>query len=303
MIAGVSMSASSVHAQTTPLRIGMLEYGSLQWVLDVAQRHDLDKEHGITFSITKLASIEACRTALLANSVDIILSDWFFAATQRAYGVPLKFLPFSSASGSIFASAPIDHAYGLKGKTLGVAGNEIDKSWLIVRASLLKSGFDIAKEATVSYASPPILSALLENGKLNAVLTYWNFCPELEALGYRNLLDVRTAARHVGLSNGFALTGFVFHEPWAEQNKGTVSAFSECVAAACAKLKEDKVWNEVKPLVSKVTQTEFSLLKRRFLDGIKTSRKDENENDARILSEIVQRLNGTSGPVIDGVFW
>jgi NitT/TauT family transport system substrate-binding protein len=297
------MSGSSVNTQTNQVRVGILQYGSLQWVLDTVQRHNFDKEHNIQIAVTKLANIEACRTALLANSVDIILSDWFFAATQRAYGVLLKYLPFSSSAGSIFARAPIDHTYGLKGKTLGVAGNEADKSWLIVRASLLMSGFDIAKEANISFASPPILSALLETGKLDAILTYWNFCPELEALGYRNLLDVKTAARHVGLSNGFSLTGFVFHQSWAEQNRQIITAFSECLKSACDKLMEDKAWDELKPLVSKVTQTEFSLLRRRFLDGIRTSEKDENENDAKILSQIVQKLNGTTGPVINGVFW
>lgn len=205
----------SARAAALPaLRLGVLQFGTVQWVAEVIRRHALDQAHGFALEPVRLAGPEAGRVALMAQSADIVLSNVFFAATQRAAGTPLCIAPFSSASGAVMVrpEQPLHGLADLAGRRLGVAGGPLDKSWLLVQAAGAHAGLDLAAAATLSYAAPPLLNAKLLQGELEAVLTFWNFAARLEAVGCRQLVSVADCARRLGLPDQLALTGFVFHQ-------------------------------------------------------------------------------------------
>ena len=52
---------------------------------------------------------------------------------------------------------PIAALADLQGKTLGVAGGPLDKSWLLLQAYAERSGADIAKRSRVVFGAPPLL--------------------------------------------------------------------------------------------------------------------------------------------------
>jgi len=80
----------------------------------------------------------------------------------------------------VAADAPTRSLGDLKGKKLGVAGGPLDKSWLLLRASALRSGIDLKSEASIVYGAPPLLAQKALQGEIDATLTFWNFSAALE---------------------------------------------------------------------------------------------------------------------------
>ena len=48
-------------------RLGILQFGTVQWVADVIARNKLDSSHGITLRTQTLANTDAGRVALMAG--------------------------------------------------------------------------------------------------------------------------------------------------------------------------------------------------------------------------------------------
>ncbi|MGH7120464.1 MAG: hypothetical protein ACREFP_15995 [Acetobacteraceae bacterium] len=83
------------------VRLGVLAFGTVQWVASVIRDHDLDRAHGFVLATEPFANNDTTKIALLGGAVDIIVSDWLFVGTERARGLLLSFSPFSSATGAI----------------------------------------------------------------------------------------------------------------------------------------------------------------------------------------------------------
>jgi len=94
------------HAAPVPdLRLGILQFGTVQWVADVIRRHALDTKHGFALAPVTLANTDAGRISLMAGGSDVVVSDWPFVAVQRTAGTKLCFAPFSSSSGGVITAA------------------------------------------------------------------------------------------------------------------------------------------------------------------------------------------------------
>lgn len=307
-----TIARGSDVAPGTTVRLGILQFGTLQWLADVIQRNELDAAHGFALQTLKLAGAEAGRIALMAGSADIVVSDWMMAASQRAAGTKLSFAPFSSSVGGIMvrSQAPFSGLADLKGRRVGVAGGPLDKSWLIVRAAAQAAhGFDLASEAQISYGAPPLLNGKMQQGEFDAVLTYWNFAARLEAAGFRQMLSVADCAHELGLTGELDLLGFVFHEDWARQHRQAIDGFLAAVASAERRLAQsDAEWQAVRPLMDAPSDALFGSLKRRFLAGIGQHSADEQQRTAERLFAILVRTGGTraTGGLSElppGIFW
>ena len=307
------MLGTPVGAAARPLvRLGILQFGTVQWVADVIRRHGLDAAHGIALNTITLANTDAGRVALMAGAADVIVSDWFFVATQRGTGIPLSFAPFSAASGAIMAPAgsPLSGLADLKGHRLGVAGGPLDKSWLLVQAAARQSaGVDLAAVSVV-YGAPPLLGAKLRQGELDAVLTFWNFAAGLEADGFRQVASVADCAHALGLPGDLALIGFCFHEDWAEANPVAIEGILAACRVAEALLSHgDDEWRLLRPLMNAPDHALFDALRRRFLVGIpQPLQMAQQRESAQRLFDIVLRTGGlraTGGlqHLPEGVFW
>ena len=77
-----------------------------------------------------------------------------------------------------------------------MAGGPLDKSWLMLRALMIrKHGFDPDKDTTKTFAAPPLLNEQVRNGGVDAVLNYWHFAARLKAAGLREVATVEQIAR------------------------------------------------------------------------------------------------------------
>ena len=200
LLAGLATTGARAAAPAM-LRLGVLNFGSVHWVADVITHHGLDAAHGFQLRTAVLANTDAAKIALLGGAVEVATSDWSFVAAQRARGGRLCFAVGSSGSlGGVMvpANAPVKRLADLRGLRLGVAGGAADKSWLLVRAAGLRQGIDLAAQTSLSYGAPPLLGALQQDGRLDALLTFWNFAAKQEVAGFREAITVSDCARRSG---------------------------------------------------------------------------------------------------------
>lgn len=270
---GVLASVADARAAADkPLAVGVLKFGTVNWQLDTIKAHRLDTAAGFSLDVSLLASKNATSVALLAGEVDLIVSDWIWVMRQRAAGNDFLFVPFSHSLGALVTPAAGNTATvaDLVGKSIGVAGGPVDKSWLILRAwSERTLGVDIGERATPVFAAPPLLSEQLRRGDVAAVLTFWPYAARLEADGYRRLTAVSELLADFGIEGPIPLVGYVFREALARERGADLRAFFQAVAAANEiLLASDGEWKRLRPLMRVDSDSEFDRLKAGFRAGV-----------------------------------
>ena len=278
--------------EAPPFRIGTLPFGTVQWEVQTITGHGLDKAAGVRISNVPLASSEAARIAFLSGSVDAIVNDLLFAARLKAEGKAIRFLPFSTKEGALMAKAasPVRGLADLKGRSIGVAGGPLDKSWLVLRAAATKDGIDLAREARPVFGAPPLLAAKVESGELDCGLLYWGACARLAAKGYRQVVGVEELADRLGAHGRIAFVGFLFNEGAPEAE---LAAVARAVRGAEALLVDDPAaWDPLRPLMEAKDEATFAALKRAFIDGIPRKGRAEEISDAADFFAVMARLGG-----------
>ncbi|MEA2731395.1 MAG: NitT/TauT family transport system substrate-binding protein [Acetobacteraceae bacterium] len=326
MIAAASAYVGLQPARAVPaspeVRLGILQFGTVQWVADVIRRHSLDSRHGFTLNPVTLANTEAGRISLMAGGSDVVVSDWPFVAVQRTAGTKLCFAPFSSSSGGIMTAqqSPIGGLADLRGRKLGVVGGPVDKSWLIVQAAgRATQNIDLAATAEVVFGAPPLLGAKLRQGELDAVLTYWNFAAELESAGFRQAISVAQCATALGISPRMSLVGFVFHEDWANANRAAIDGFLAAVGDAERLLgrsdnapsddaPSDDEWLAIRPLMNAGSDALFARLRDRFREGVTHEDTTGQTKAAERMFAVLHdaggsRATGGIDTLPPGIFW
>jgi NitT/TauT family transport system substrate-binding protein len=309
---GALLTPYAFAAAPAGLRLGVVQFGTVQWVADVIHRHGFDQAHGVALETVTLANNDAGRVALMGQAADIVVSDWFFVAGQRHAGTALSFVPFSSAGGGLMvpAGSPVRGIGDLAKRRLGVAGGPLDKSWLLFQAAARElAAINVADAAAVTYGAPPLLNAKLRQGELDAVLTFWNFAARLEAEGFRQVISVAGCARALGLPEQLSLIGFVFHDSWARDHEAAIEGFLAAAADADHLLaRSDAEWQLVRPLMDAPDDALFASLRRRFVDGMAQLTPAEQQHAAARLFDILLRTGGTRATgemdrLPEGIFW
>ncbi len=295
------VGASSAAFAADQLRIGVQRTGTFAWQLDVIRRHGLAQAANLNLINTEMASPDAGKLALNADTVDIAVVDWLWVARERALGMKLQFYPYSTAAGAIMTrnNSAIRRLADLKGRILSIAGGPLDKSWLIVQATAIRHGIDLRREATLQYGAPPLIYQKLLQGEAEASLNFWNFCAQLESHGYRRLFDVREAETELGLREPLSLTGYVFPESFATAHKDTIDRFLSVVRQANDILLDSDVeWDALRPLMRAEDDATFLALRERTRQGIPRRSVGAEETDARTLFEALVNIAepGLVGP-------
>jgi NitT/TauT family transport system substrate-binding protein len=237
-------------AEPATIRVGVLQFGTVSWELDVMTRHGFAEREGVRLQIVPLALKDASNVAVQGGAVDVIVNDWLWVARQRAEGRDYTFVPHSTAVGGIMVrpDAGIQRFADLRGKRLGVAGGPVDKSWLLLRAYARKTlGEDAANVVKPDFVAPPLLNELALRGELPAALNFWHYAARLRAAGWRELLGMPEILAGLGIDRSLPLVGWVFSERWAAQNPAAIAGFLRASAATKKLLAEsDAVWEEIR---------------------------------------------------------
>jgi NitT/TauT family transport system substrate-binding protein len=288
--------ASPVAGAEKSMRFGVLKFGSASWELQTIQRHQFDRAEGIRLEMLELATNQATQVALQAGRVDAIVSDWLWVSRQRAEGADWTFFPFSTALGAIVvpADSGLHSIADLAGRRLGVAGSPLDKSWLMLRAlARHKQGIDLASAVSATYAAAPLLSQQLAAGRLDAVLTYWQFAARLEGRGMRRMLGMDQVVEKLGLTRPVPLVGYVVSERWARDNGRLVQAFVGASRRARAILaSSDAEWDAIAPRTGAGSRNELIRIRDAFRAGIPRSWSDADRREASRLYRLLAEMGG-----------
>jgi NitT/TauT family transport system substrate-binding protein len=284
----------TAHAADS-IRIVAQKTGTLAWELEIIRNHGLDRQADLNLETTELASTEAGQIALKGGSADLILSDWLWVARERALGDDLVFYPYSSTLGAVMVPdhSPIKHLDDLKGKRLGVAGGPLDKSWLLLQALAQRSGVDLKTQASISYAAPPLLSAMLLQGKTDATLTFWNFCARLEANGMRRAITMADVMKRLGAAGPVPMVGYVFHGGWAERHRALLDRFFSLTQQAKKILASSPAeWQRLGPRIGASNDAELDVYRRRYAEGIPNRPLADDVADAQALYRVLAHIGG-----------
>lgn len=308
---GLLLSLGAQAQELGTLRIGVLQFGTVNWELDVIQHNELDAKHGFELEVQGYGNNQATQVALQGDAVDGIVSDWLWVTRQRSSGSGFVFVPYSSSVGSLMVppDSGIESLADLEGKTIGVAGGPLDKSWLLLQAlAKERDGIDLAAAAEPAFGAPPLLNQKVQDGELDAVLNYWHFVARLEAKGFEELIGVDEVAAELGIEGEVPQLGYVFHESFADENQALVLAFVEASREAKALLQGDEEWERIRPMTKAEDDATFEALKRRFREGIPASFGDDEKASAGELYAILvevggEELVGPSKTLDPGTFW
>ena len=286
--------ASPVEAADR-LRFAILKTGTVGWEIELIKARGLDKAADLEIETTELASTEAGKIALEGGSADIVVSDWLWVARERGLGDKLLFAPYSSALGAVMTpkESPIQTIADLEGRSIGVAGGPIDKSWLLLRAAAARAGLDLAKSARPSYGAPPLVAEKLAQGETEAALEFWNFAADLETRGFRRAIEMADVEKALGASGPVAMTGYVFSESFAAENKDALRRYFAAVAEAREILANDPgAWEPIKARLKLKDDEALETYRKRYLDGIPKRPIAEEAADARILYRALADIGG-----------
>ncbi|MBO4221887.1 ABC transporter substrate-binding protein [Bradyrhizobium neotropicale] len=278
------------------IRVAVQKTGTFAWELAVIRAHGLDKKANLTIEATELASPEAGKIALRAGNADVMVSDWLWVSRERMLGAKLAFYPYSSALGAVMVptASPIRSLTDLRGRKLAVAGGPIDKSWLLLQASLKQEGLDLKSAATIVYGAPPLLAAKAVGGEVDAVVNYWNFCAALEAKGFRRLAGIEDILPKLGAKGRIAMVGYVFDEGWANANRDAVERFITMTRAAKEILtKSDDEWEKIAPLTGATDAATLHAYRDRYREGIPRRPIADEEADAQVLYRVLAKIGGS----------
>jgi NitT/TauT family transport system substrate-binding protein len=277
------------------LRLGVQKTGTFAWELDVIKKSGLDAKAGLDLVVTELASTEAGKVAMMGGSVDIILSDWLWVARERGLGSNLTFAPYSTALGAVMipAASPVKSLADLHGRSIGVAGGPIDKSWLLLRAFAQRDGLDLKGSANVVFGAPALLYQKAASGELDANLTFWNYAVALEARGFRRLIGMDAVEEALGAKGPLAMVGYVFDENLAKTHGDALARFLKISRVAKDELAHsDADWEQIGKELGIADPKELALYRKSYTEGIPTRPVEAEAADAAALYRVMRDIGG-----------
>ena len=310
--AWAAQPAAEAAAERAVVRVGILQFGTVSWELEVMQRHGLAERAGIELRIVPLALKDATNVAIQGGEVDVIANDWIWVSRMRSEGSDYAFAPYSQAVGgiSVRPDAGVAQFADLRGKRLGVAGGALDKSWLLLRAYARRTvGEDAATFLRPQFAAPPLLNELVMRGELPAAMNFWHYTARLSAAGMKELITMPQILAGLGIEDELPLVGWVFRERWAKDNAAAIAGFLRASDAAKAlMLESDAVWEELRPLMRAENEETFIALRDGFRAGIPRTSADEAERVATRVFDILaaeggEALVGKARALAPGTFW
>ncbi len=303
-----------VSASSETIKIGSLQYGSVNWELKLIKELELDKKNNFDLEIVELASKNAAAVALQGGAVDLIVTDWFWVSRQRSEGRLFTFVPHSMAAGGLIAStnSKISQDIDLKNKKIGIAGGQVDKGWLIFRAFYKKKyGEDLIKMSKPIFGAPPLLNKKLKQNSFDAILTYWPYQAKLLTDdNFKKVIDIRDILSELGIPRGMPVIGWVFKEKWVDGSEEVFKNFLKASdEAKRLMLESDEVWKKVRPFMNASDDKLFKNLRDIYREGIPTGKFTDNQLEGSkklysILSKIGgKELVGKATELSPGTFW
>ena len=303
--------SGAANAEEARVRVGVLEFGTVNWELDVITTHGLAEREGVDVEIVGLGSKRATAVALQGGAADIIVTDWIWVSRQRAAGRDYTFVPYSLSVGGLMVrpDAGVTELADLRGNKVGVAGGPVDKSWLLLQAYAKSEGIDLSDAVEPTFGAPPLLNELIQRGDLPAVLNFWHYNARLAAAGMQELVSVREILPALGIERPIPLLGWVFDQTWADKNREALDGFLRAsYAAKHLLLESDAEWERLQPRMRVSEPETAAALRDAWRAGVPRGFDEAHREAAARTFAILAReggeeLVGASDALARGTFW
>lgn len=263
------------QGETQPLPVltlSVMQFGTPHWELEHLMRQQLDRANGFELEVRLVADLPASRLALSSGSVDGAVSDLLWAQARYEAGTAYRYLPFSSQIGEVLVNdgSTIRTLADLRGKRIGVAGGPDGLGWRLLQHVAEAQGIDLARDATVQYAAPPLLSQALRRGQVDALLTFWHFSARLRGEGgVHTAFSLSDLVGSLGLAPDLPVLGYLFPQAWAAEHGDLLQRFGAALRQTKIQLaSQSEQWQEVRPLMRADNDAVFAALRDSFVEGI-----------------------------------
>lgn len=261
------------QAQELPvLTLSVLQFGTPHWELEHLKRQQLDRANGFELRVRLVADVPASRLALSSGSADGAVSDLLWAQARYQAGSAYRYLPFSAQIGEVLVptGSAIRQLADLRGKRLGVAGGPDGLGWRLLQQAAVRQGIDLAREAQVQYAAPPLLGQALRRGQLDALLTFWHFSARMRGEGgVQSAFGLADLMKSFELDTHLPVLGYLFPEPWAQSHEDLLQRFARALRQTKSELaREPEHWQALRPLMRAESDAVFAALRGSFVEGI-----------------------------------
>ncbi|WP_238368532.1 ABC transporter substrate-binding protein [Mesobacterium pallidum] len=303
----------TMQNKTETVRVGVLMNGTASWEMKVIQDLKLDQKHKFKLELKDVSGKDASHVALMAGDVDIVLSDFVWVAALRAAGEDFTSVPHSFAVGGLMVrpDGPIQSIEDLPGKTIGVAGGPVDKSWVILQAYYKsQTGETLADKVDARFGAPPLINELLTEEQIDASLNFWHFNARAKAAGAKELISVKDMMGAMGITDQPPLLAWVFRDETAKKRRKAVKSFLDAsFAAKKILLEDDAIWDTLRDKMGAADNDAlFTALRDDYRAGIMQEFNDASVEAARasfaIMSEVGgSDLVGDATEMDPGTFW
>lgn len=309
--AALVLAATAAGAQDAPvLKVGTLAGGTVAWELQVIKDKGLDTANGFTLETQEFAGNPATQVALQGGEVDAIVTDVLWAAQQKARGLDLTLIPYSTAVGGLMVAgdSPARTLADFEGQKIAVAGGPVDKSWLILRGLGLKQGFDLAAQTEQVFAAPPLVMQAALSGEAQGAVNFWHFMAKMKAQGMKELISVSDAAEELGLDPATPLLGYAVSARAVADKPQVVEGLAKASREAKEMLAtDDALWEELRPLMNAASDEEFAYLREGFRAGIPPARPVDPEAAQTLFVALAElggeELTGGLTALPEGLFY
>src|SRR5207302_8808278 len=110
----------------------------------------------------------------------------------------------------------------------------------LLQALARRSGLDLRQAASIVYGAPPLLSEKQLQGETDALLTFWNFCADLESRGQRRAIGVDEIMKQLGARAPVSIVGYTFDGSWVARSEEHTSELQSREYIVCRLLLENK---------------------------------------------------------------
>ena len=284
---------SATAADLPKLKMAVLGFGTVLWELDTIKHYGLDHANGFDLEILKMANGSATRIAFQAEEADAIVADWLWVGLQRNKGRDYVFAPYSLAVGEMLvaANSNIKTLKDLKGKSIGIAGGPLDKSWLIFQSySKAVFDFDLKADTEQVFGAPPLMFKKALSGEIDAVINYWHFAAKMKSRGMRSVVTVADTTSALGLDSTTPLLGYVFNRNLLASGELMPNMVAASQQAKAILNEKQEPWDRLRPMMKVKTDSDFEFLIAGFRAGI--PRKPPNLKSVQEMLSIMSKVGG-----------
>jgi NitT/TauT family transport system substrate-binding protein len=273
----VALGALVTFAGTSPgaraqeaLRVAEVVTGSERPVLATIAAEGLDARNGFKL-ITRAYGGEAdARRALMMGDVDVILTDWLWAARQRAQGEDVACAPASVAPQQVMVAndGPVTAIADMVDRRVGVGHDAGNPTWMMIKAAALSASRINLDLTSRTFGPTPTLATQLRAGNLDALVADWPEATLLRRYGFTPLIGTDELARSFGVNGPVPTAVWAFRDATFTRAPSLIPAFMEASRAASRVLATDaKAWTRVRALYPGADDKALTALRGAFAAG------------------------------------